>query len=247
MTIHFWNGNKSKPRQDFERSLLQKILLTTSRSVDDTLLFDDCSDYPNADDEGNIFQTGVDILVTVKGNQKFSGKPFIEINRSLTKALLGQRILFIRADDQARFRSIQSIKQLKVGIPETWVDAELFRHNGFNVVEKGNFDGLFTLLSDKSCDFVCFGANEALDIYQQRVDDKKSIILLKDKMILYPFPLVFYVNANRPDLAKRVEHGLQVLERTGEFEALYQEYFGDIENELALDKREALPLHNPFI
>jgi ABC-type amino acid transport substrate-binding protein len=66
-------------------------------------------------------------------------------------------------------------------------------------------------------------------------------------MIEYPFPLVFYVNADNPELAKRLQLGCEIVLETGDYETLYQRYFSDIESTLKLKQRERLELNNPFI
>ncbi|MFA0442019.1 transporter substrate-binding domain-containing protein [Vibrio sp. 10N.222.51.C12] len=248
MVIKFWNGNKSSPRQQYELELLQLIASTmddaSGRSI---TIIDDRQDYPKAEDEGRVFDNGTDILVTVKGNKKFDDSAFIEINHSLVKELLGQRILFIRTAERAQFHSPDAIRDKRVGVPKTWADADLFRHNGFNVIEEGDFETIFDLLADNEFDFVCFGANEALDIYRQRIQDQHDISMVEDLMIHYPFPLVFYVNAQQPELAERVGHALKTITHNGKFDDLYNQYFKGIETKLALANRQIISLRNPQI
>ncbi|MBY6198254.1 transporter substrate-binding domain-containing protein [Vibrio hangzhouensis] len=245
--INFWNGNKSSYRQLYEFELLELLLSATQRSGTNTSIINDLTDYPSAEDEGNVFENGTDVLVTVKGNAKFAGKRFIELPYSITKDLLGQRIPFIRSRDLAHFANPEALKTAKCGVPETWVDAELYRQNEFNVIESGSFEDVFERLSDGEFDYVCFGANEALDIYENRVIDKGAIIMAPDVMIEYSFPLVFYVNADRPQLAERLMAGFEEISRSGAFSELYSRYFGSFETKLSLDKRQRLLLNNPFI
>ncbi|GMQ48399.1 transporter substrate-binding domain-containing protein [Vibrio sp. 10N] len=227
--------------------MLNLLLSVTADSHGDVSIIDDRTDFPLAEDEGAVLDNGSDVLVTVKGNAKFAGKRFIELALSVTKQLLGQRILFAREDKLSDFSSVDDITGKTVGVPETWVDAELFRRNGFNVVERGNFDGLFQRLTDGEFDFVCFGANEALEVFESRVANQYPVSLVGGVMIEYPFPLVFYVNADNPELAKRLQLGCEIVLETGDYEALYQRYFADIERTLKLEQRERLELNNPFI
>jgi hypothetical protein len=245
--INFWNGNKSEYRQQYEYDLLKALLEVTSDSYALYEIKLDDTDYPNAKDEGAILDNGCDVLVTVKGNQKFKGKRFIELPYSATKTLLGQRILFVRAEDSDSFLTEDELRKRSIGIPATWVDAELFRQNNFNVVEKGLFEEVFDRLLNKEFDFTCFGANEAIDIYNTMVKDKAEIVMAPDVKIEYPFPLVFYVNADKPELAQRLSTGFKALIENGHFDALYQRYFGKIEQELALEQRQSVVLTNPFL
>ncbi len=245
--INFWNGNKSEYRQKYECELLNSILAITTKTHGPVGITVDATDYPNAQDEGAIFEKGCDVLVTVKGNQKFKGKRFIELPYSATKTLLGQRILFVRAKDSDSFTSQDALRQRSIGIPATWVDAELFRQNDFTVVEEGLFEEVFDRLLNKEFDFTCFGANEAIDIYNTMVKDKDKIVMAPDIKIEYPFPLVFYVNADKTELAQRLSYGFEALIDNGDFDALYHRYFGAIEKELALEQRQTVELTNPFL
>ncbi|MCJ2376286.1 transporter substrate-binding domain-containing protein [Vibrio sp. ZSDZ34] len=245
--INFWNGNKSEYRQQYEYELLLAILDVTTVNHGPFKVKRDDTDYPDAKDEGAILDNGCDVLVTVKGNQKFKGKRFIELPYSATKTLLGQRILFVRAEDSGSFTTEDTLRQCSIGIPATWVDAELFRQNNFNVVEEGLFEDVFDRLLNNEFDFTCFGANEAIDIYNNMVKEKDKIVMAPNIKIEYPFPLVFYVNADKPELAQRLSYGFKALIESGRFDDLYQRYFGEIEQELALEQRQSVTLANPFL
>ncbi|MFN2396758.1 MAG: hypothetical protein ABR597_13850, partial [Bacteroidales bacterium] len=89
----------------------------------------------------------------------------------LTKNLLGYRIPIIRQEDAGLFseiRNAEDLKKLKHGIPLTWSDADIFRHNGYNVVEDGSFDDIFERLQAGLFDYSSFGANEVLGVYENR-------------------------------------------------------------------------------
>ena len=102
--INFWNGNKSPARQAYELELLQTILNT--QSLPANLITNDVTNYPNAEDEGDIFNQGADLLVTVAGNKKFDGKASIKLKQPLCRGLLGYRILIIRQQDKNKFTNI---------------------------------------------------------------------------------------------------------------------------------------------
>ncbi|MFM2666166.1 transporter substrate-binding domain-containing protein [Vibrio mediterranei] len=246
-SIHFWNGNKSAYRQQYELDMLKLLINVTEDNYGTVNIMEDTIDYPDARDEGAVLENGSHLLVTVKGNAKFSGKQFIELPFSITKQLLGQRILFAKTTNLDKFACNNQIKNMTVGVPETWVDAELFRQNGYQVAERGNFDDIFHRLANDEFDFIGFGANEAEEIFQNRVANHYPIQMVDDVMLQYPFPLVFYINADFPELAERLQQGLDIILDNGKFESLYQHYFQQTEQTLALKKRRCLFLHNPFL
>ncbi|WED23875.1 transporter substrate-binding domain-containing protein [Vibrio sp. JC009] len=245
--ITFWNGNKSIARQAHEFKLLEAVLQASCDTYGDFTLQSDLMDYPDAEDEGNIFYKGADILVTVAENSKFHGKEFIEIGTPLAKGILGNRILIIRQEMQESFKSIKEaeLKTLKAGIPATWADADLFRHNGYKVVEKGLFEEIFQRLKAGECDYVSLGANEVETIFDTMASAIGGLAIESDLMLYYPFPLVFYVHPLKPELAERVEKGLKEITASGEFDSLFEQYYGTCVRSLALENRRKIVLENP--
>ena len=53
--VNFWNGNKSPARRSYETALLQACLNQTEQEYGAVNVLVDNTDYPNADDEANIF------------------------------------------------------------------------------------------------------------------------------------------------------------------------------------------------
>ncbi|MFC1233906.1 ABC transporter substrate-binding protein [Vibrio sp. F74] len=251
--IQFWNGNKSLIRQQYELAILNAVLDVTQSTTNlKPEVIVDYTDYPSAEDEGNVFSKGSDLLVTVAGNLKFSDKTYIPVHKPIAKGLLGYRILITRQD----FKSLLEPKynetkrvvlELKAGIPKTWADAELFRENGYKVFEKGSFDEIFQHLSEGECDYVSLGANEVQSVYQRIANTYPNLIIEPDLVLYYPFPLVFYVHPEKLNLAKRIEYGLALLTDNGQLDALFEHYFSETLRELDLGNRNVISLRNPIL
>ncbi|NDV61610.1 amino acid ABC transporter substrate-binding protein [Puniceicoccales bacterium CK1056] len=247
--IDFWNGNKSESRQGYELELLEACLCASEVNGSYELRIDN-TDYPLAEDEGNIFRNGADILVTVAGNVKFRNREKIVISRPLAKGLLGYRLLIVRSEDADRFKGIKEMRELQelsIGIPETWADADLFRSNQFSVVEKGSFEELFHRLKGREFDYTALGANEIESAFNEHAQPLGGLQIEPSLMIYYSFPLVFYVHPDKRQLAERVESGLQALIDSGEFDDLFAKYHGDIVERLNLKNRRTFTLQNPVL
>lgn len=248
--INFWNGNKSSTRQNFETELLQAVLRVTGSQYGLCKLNIDNTDHPSAEDEGNIFDRGADILVTVAGNLKFIDKEKIIISHPLTKGLLGYRLLLVSDNNLSKFENISTsseLKSLSIGVPETWADAELFRENQYSVVEKGSFDTLFELLKKGEFDYAALGANEIEEEFKNRVQAVGGISIEPSILLYYPFPLVFYVNSKNISLAKRVEQGLALIMASGEYGSIFDKHHGDIVARLNLKGRKMITLENSIL
>lgn len=249
--IDFWNGNRTTARQDYEREVLSAVLDATVDTHGQWQLKESVADYPRAEDEGGVFRVkGHDLFVTVAGNQKLAGEDKIVLPTPIMKGLLGYRIPIVREADREKLAQVESKEQLqalRLGIPETWADAELFRSNGYTVVEKGDFDGLFRRLAAGEFDYVAFGANEIAGVYQERAQAVDGLVIDDSLLIYYPFPLVFYIHPERKALAERVRLGLQTIEQNGTLDRIFERYYGDVVERLSLNERQLISLSNPIL
>lgn len=246
--IHFWNGNKSPARQNYELALLDACLKVTHSEYQASSIQVDNTDYPLAEDERHIFDTGADVLVTVAGNIKFEGIDKLVINQPLTKGLLGFRLLIVRDSSLAYFADLTDpaqLQQMKIGIPNTWADAELFRHNHYQVTERGTLDDLFIRLKEGEFDYVALGVNEIEEIFNNLAAPLGGLSIEPSLMLYYPFPLVFYVNVSKPELAERLQKGLQILIDTNEFEVIFKQFHDDLIPNFKLANRTVFTLQNP--
>ncbi|WP_371195126.1 hypothetical protein [Glaciecola sp. SC05] len=246
--IHFWNGNKTSVRREYEKQLLS-ICLQEAGMLDANIIVDE-TDYPRAEDEGNIFSGPCDVLVSVAGNQKFEGKPVRVIELPLCHGILGHRLLIISQQQSQHFATINTVDQLQsltIGIPATWADADLFRHNGFKVFEKGSLEDIFERLLKQECDYVALGANEIEAIFNQYKLADLGLMIEPHILVYYPLPLVFYVHPEQIQLAAAIESGLKKMISSGMLRLLFERYHPNLVNRLALGKRNKFTLHNPHL
>jgi hypothetical protein len=250
-TVKFWNGNKTSSRQAYERDVLEAVLDATRKGYGDIPLIEDRSDYPNPADEASVFRTkGFDIFGTVAGNPKLANEKKILITRPMMKGLLGYRVLIIREADREAFTAItdaQQLQQQRLGIPFSWADAELFRQNGYQVVEEGTFDDLFVRQQARKFDYASFGANEIESVYRERVASLGGLVTDETLLLYYPFPLVFYVNPENKELARRVDQGMQIIINNGELDKIFHRHYGDLVERLKLKDRRLIKLMNPLL
>ena len=249
-TVDLWNGNRSAARQVYERKVLEAILDATKEEWGAWEIEESLEEYPGNEESLVFTEKGHDLFVTIAGNQKFKEGDMIVIPHLLTKNLLGYRIPIIRKEDAGLFGGISrpaDLQKLDHGIPETWSDATIFRHNGYNVVEEGNFDDIFDRLQNRLCDYSAYGANEVLGVYENRASKREGLIIDQNVLLFYPFPLVFYVNPDLPKMAERMEQGLQSIIASGKLDAIFDEHYGEITEQLNLDSRRIFVLDNPLI
>lgn len=248
--IDFWNGNRSEIRQLYEREILEAVLEATTDSFGAYKVKESFTEYPGTQESFVFSEKSHHLFVTIAGNQKFNADDMIVIPKPIAKNLLGYRIPIIKKSNAAFFGKIKETQQLQNklhGIPISWSDATIFRHNDFKVLEEGDFDDIFERLDAGNFDYVTFGANEIESVFENRAKKLKSLQIDSNLLCFYPFPLVFYVNPIMPDLAKRIDVGLQTIIDSGVLDTIFNRYYANIVQTLNLDKRTLIILKNPLI
>ena len=250
LQVDFWSGNRSEIRQDYEREVLQAILKTTEKEYGQWIIKETKTKYPGNQESQVFKEKNHNVFVTIAGNQKFKAGDFIMIKKPIAKNLLGYRIPIIKSENKDKIKTaIQNsdIKQLVHGIPETWSDAGIFRHNGYAVSEEGDFDDIFERLHAENFDYTTFGANEVKGVFKNRASLQEGLVIEDSLMFFYPFPLVFYVNPEKANLAKRLSKGLENLEKEKALDSIFDTYYKTIVEDLKLKKRQVITLENPLI
>ena len=250
LQVDFWSGNRSEIRQDYEREVLQAILKTTEKDYSQWTIKETKTEYPGNQESQVFKEKNHDVFVTIAGNQKFEKGDFIMVKKPIAKNLLGYRIPIIKSENKGKINTgVQNseIKQLVHGIPETWSDATIFRHNDYAVSEEGDFDDIFERLHAENFDYTTFGANEVMSVYKNRASLQEGLVIEDSLMFFYPFPLVFYVNPEKADLAKRLSKGLEHLERQKALDSIFDTYYKTIVEDLKLKQRQVITLENPLI
>jgi ABC-type amino acid transport substrate-binding protein len=94
---------------------------------------------------------------------------------------------------------------------------------------------------------VALGANEIEEAFTTMAEPLGDLVIEPTLMLYYPFPLVFYLNPKRVELAARVKVGLQYIINNGQLDAIFNKYNGNIVERLSLKQRKALHLNNPIL
>ena len=248
--VDFWNGNRSEIRKDYERNVLNAILTATTSEFGPFKIKESIAEYPGLEESYVFSAKHHHLFVTIAGNQKFNPGDFILIAQPIARNLLGYRIPIVKITNAEMLKSsvsLNKLKQLKNGIPVSWSDATIFRHNGYEVAEEGDFDDVFERLSQGKFDYSAFGANEVQSVFKNRASKYNTLKMDENVMFFYPFPLVFYVNPQMPELANRIEVGLQKISQSGELDSIFKSYYANVVEELGLDRRKVILLKNPLI
>ncbi len=248
--INVWVGSRTEARRSHERDVLMAVLEAT-REEYGTWEFEEHDEDYHGDRESRAFREyGHDVFVTTAGNRKLEDEDKIVIPEAIMDGILGFRVLIIRAEDQEKFARIETedqLKKLRVGIPDTWSDAEIFRHNGYNVIERGTYGDMFDRLHDNQYDFTALGANEIDGVFADRADEVEGLMMVDQILIYYPFPLLFYVNPDNPELAGRIRKGMSAITEDGTLDGILRRHNAELISSLRLNDRSVFKLESPML
>jgi hypothetical protein len=165
--------------------------------------------------------------------------------------LLGYRQAIIRRSDQALFemasKSPSLLKTMVAGQGQYWPDVRVYEHNGFNVMEAESFDHLFPMLQLKRYDYLPLGIGEVQDAIGVKGDDEYDLILMQNLVLFYPWPVYIMVSKTKPELAERLNHGYQIAQRKGDYQALFDAHFSEIIRRHNHPGTRLILLENPML
>ena len=174
----------------------------------------------------------------------------IRIPFPLLKGLLGYRIFLIRQQDQPRFsaiRTLDDLKKLRLGQGANWGDIKIYHHNGFEVITGETYEGLFHMLLSGRFDYFPRGVNEAPLEYAAQHEQHPELAIEQTLLLVYRYPVFFYVSRNSPELARRLQRGLDQMQADGSFDRLFFNYYRPVLEQAKLPGRRIFYLDNPFL
>lgn len=163
--------------------------------------------------------------------------------------IVSYRICFVSPQQQAAVTRVTSLKELQsftFGQGKGWLDIEILRRSGLQVLEVDGYEKLFKMVSRGRFDLFCRGVSELRNelLTHQGVTD----LAVDDSLLLYyPLPRVFYTNGKNSEAIKRVELGLQLAWQDGSLQALWRGSFGPAIDFAKLPQRHLIRLDNPFL
>ncbi len=176
----------------------------------------------------------------------------IPVRIPVDRNLGGYCVFLVRADQLPRLaavRTIEDLKRFSYGLGLGWIDVDILRSNGFNVVTGSSYDGLFEMLANRRFDIFLRAAVEVLDEYEQH---KAALpgLRIEDRLVLYyPLPMYFWFPKTEEGrrLAARVEAGMRRMIVDGSYDRVFDRYQRSKIERLHLKDRRILRIANPFL
>lgn len=175
-------------------------------------------------------------------------KALIPIRIPIDKGLIGWRLLLINKDDTGLFANIKSIdelRQIRLGQGQDWVDTSILRANQFTVEGVSTYDGIFKMLKQKR--FLYF-PRSVLEIAAEINEHRELDLAIESTLLIhYPAAINFVVGQENSMLAKDIEAGLESMIKDGEFDKIFNKHYAQRLKNLNLRQRHVFELENPFL
>jgi hypothetical protein len=168
----------------------------------------------------------------------------------LDKGLLGYRLFLITGDTQARLdagvHSLKDLKAFTIGQGTAWTDTRILADNDFRLVLAENYDSLFQMVAARRFDLFSRGVIEIEPEWRAHKDRFPGLMIEKHLLLAYPMPRYFFVPRTEAGrrMALRIEEGLHLIARSGEFNRLYTRYKKAVLGDLRLAGRKVYRLPN---
>jgi ABC-type amino acid transport substrate-binding protein len=179
-------------------------------------------------------------------------RTLIPIRIPVDRNLGGYSVFLIRQGEQPRFAAVRTVEDLRrftFGLGLGWVDVEILRANGLNVVTGSSYEGLFEMLAQKRFDVFLRAAVEVLDEVDRRKASLPGLGIEQSLIVYYPLPMYFWFSrtAEGRRLAARAEEGMRMMIADGTYDAIFDKYQRRKIERLRLKERRIIRIDNPFV
>jgi len=233
-------------RSEYPRKLLQ-IALTKTQPTHGKFIIE-YAPVMNWKRAKIMLEGGSSIHIIQAATSEDWERDLIPIRIPIMKGILGNRIFLIKKQAQAKFSAINSlreIKQLSAGLEPNWSISSIFKQTGFKVELGNSYEGLFGMLVSGRFDYFPRGINEAFDEYAYRKDKYPDLHIEETLLLNLPLPVYFFVTPKKPDLAERIELGLNMMIKDGSFDQLFYRFHKAMLEQIDVSNRKVFHTVNP--
>ncbi len=247
----YWQGAASEARKPYEAELIT-LLMKVSEEKYGAATLEVSQRLMSTPRAIKILREGKDMQV-MTAPFMFSfieDEALIVLPHMILNNLLGYRQLIVRKQDLSAFSAIDDVKEFwkrAAGQGSGWGDVTVYNFNDIRVVEAPTFEGLFPMLQYKRFDYLPLGISEARQTYEVENLKASGFSLVENLIIFYPWPVQIMVSRSHSTLAERLDYGMQVAKKSGEYEALFNKHFHQVITEFNRAEVKIIKLKTPRI
>lgn len=214
--------NPLEPSHYFEQLLI--LALEKTRSTDGDFVIEHNSGSGGAERVRAklVAGLGIDVMWSTATLEREKTMRVVPVD--LINHLNNYRALLIHKEDEAAFRSIDTLKDLQqfsVGSGTHWSDTAILKANGMNVMTAVNYSELTKMLVARRFNFLTLGLYEA-SYELSKLSEFKLILAPKILLRYEPSSLYcFFVRKDNIQLADRIKRGLEIAINDHSFDKLF--------------------------
>jgi len=248
--IRYWGGTEA--RNIYETAVLKRALEATKADFGD-YHFTLVTAHYGTHRGRRMIESGdvINMYASPPRPPEITAKEnIITIAKPLLKGLLGYRRLIVNREALPSFKAIRTREQLAkktAGQGRHWLDAALLRYNHFKVTDTSGYEHLFPMLARHRYDYLPLGAQEIEQALETNAQAYPDLVIEPDIIIYYPWPVVFQVSGKYPQLARRVEIGLERIIADKELATLFEHQYAELLQTLRRPSMRVFLLENPYM
>ncbi|TAH12433.1 MAG: hypothetical protein EAZ11_06175 [Curvibacter sp.] len=206
----------------------------------------------NADRSQILLASESEITLIVRTTSAERERVLLPVRIPLDKGLTGYRLFLTQEYLQEQLRTVRTLddlKQYRIGQGAAWIDAQILRNAGLTVESGSTYEGLFQMLALGRFELFSRGVNEISKEHQEYKEKYPSMVVEKSLLLYYPLPRYFFF-ARTPEgerYAQRVEEGLDMLRKNGDFDKRYRAFKRETLQGLDLSGRRLFRIPNPTL
>ncbi len=191
-----------------------------------------------------------DISCLILGKTDSRTEQFGLIDIGMTNNLIGQRILFIRGQDQFIYNNVNTLEEFRAtdqvaGMGQAWGDVSIWHKNSLPVQPiVGEWRQLYKMVESgqRGIDYISRGAQEMLDeylLYPDLTVEKKLVLVYQRDHVLYVSPIL-------TKLYRQLSTALEEAQANGLIADIVRGYYPEVyEDPINLDQRRVINLALP--
>ncbi|RUO65216.1 hypothetical protein SAMN06297229_1408 [Pseudidiomarina planktonica] len=233
--------------RDYNYQLLKRALAITADDYTEVAL----TRYPLPMTQTRLIHeltSGKKVQVGVLASGYWQQPGVIAIPVPVRRGLLGWRLLVTHEQTLQRLPDLaentEALSSLTTGFGADWVELPLMRDTFAHVETVEQTSDLYQQLLDGNFDVFSRSVIELWLELENLGSSADKLAVVPGVVLRYPFADFFYVPGDQPELAKRIELGLQRLYANGDYEALFMSFYGAVIARAELNNRRIIELKN---
>ncbi|WP_152625363.1 hypothetical protein [Cellvibrio sp. OA-2007] len=247
MVVRYYDRGLKDARHAYKFELIKRILEVTRPEFGDYRT-EPFGEEPSAKRQAMLISEGKILnLLWASPGTVIARADVTSVPVDILRGLLGYRVCLINPANFPDSKKLVSLNQLQIAQGLNWADNEIYKHNGIYPKQAPSFEGLFDMLAAKRYQCLPLGADEVMYSWRDKKNKYPFLAVEPNILIYYDYPIYLYISKQFPQLAQRVELGLQKLQRSGEFDQLFKQHHAADIAQLHLSQRKIFCLKSPYL